>query len=587
MKHCFTILCFVFSILSSVFCQKAAIVIDERFDKIPIVEVFDILQIKYDLQIAYDYDAVANIVIHEEINKQPLDLALEQLFEDTNLEYQRKEKRLFIRQIEATTEAPILQEILLQGKIIDSQTEEALEFATIFSKEANEGSSTDAKGPRTIVWTSKKDLKNLQIALEPKPLGFEEVTITEQLPVMQTSKNGDALVFNSSKLNTLPSFIGGRDVFRGIQLLPGIAADDDLSAELRIRGGTGDESMVIFDGITLYKTDHYFGIFSAVNSSIVNQANIYKNTFPVEYGGRTSGVVKMTLLLGGRITNKNVATTNLFSLLEQKTSAPNRTQNFIAGAGGNNNGNSAQQPGANNVSRNELLAYEPNFTFYDFNVKWAWNIRPTTRLSAHYFQGYDEFNYDYTQEYKVGAPKKRRTNVTETYTEAANWLNKGWSIQASEKWTDRFQSNINISQSGHQDEKLSTSTLNSFDTKRPLPSGKIVIAPNSEKTTINTNNNFNKIDGFDINFKNEWQIDEQQALTFGLNYINNKVVVDLVVDDESILDKKLNTNQQAAYAQYNFNSLDKKWKIGLGLRSTYYSTTNKQTSTNKGGMESL
>jgi len=242
--------------------------------------------------------------------------------------------------------------------------------------------------------------------------------------------------------------------------------------------------------------------------------------------------------------------------LEQKTSAPNRTQNFIAGAGGNNNGNSAQQPGANNVSRNELLAYEPNFTFYDFNVKWAWNIRPTTRLSAHYFQGYDEF-------------------VTETYTEAANWLNKGWSIQASEKWTDRFQSNINISQSGHQDEKLSTSTLNSFDTKRPLPSGKIVIAPNSEKTTINTNNNFNKIDGFDINFKNEWQIDEQQALTFGLNYINNKVVVDLVVDDESILDKKLNTNQQAAYAQYNFNSLDKKWKIGLGLRSTYYSTTNK------------
>jgi len=271
MKHCFTILCFVFSILSSVFCQKAAIVIDERFDKIPIVEVFDILQIKYDLQIAYDYDAVANIVIHEEINKQPLDLALEQLFEDTNLEYQRKEKRLFIRQIEATTEAPILQEILLQGKIIDSQTEEALEFATIFSKEANEGSSTDAT--RTIVWTSKKDLKNLQIALEPKPLGFEEVTITEQLPVMKTSKNGDALVFNSSKLNTLPSFIGGRDVFRGIQLLPGIAADDDLSAELRIRGGTGDESMVIFDGITLYKTDHYFGIFSAVNSSIVNQEN--------------------------------------------------------------------------------------------------------------------------------------------------------------------------------------------------------------------------------------------------------------------------------------------------------------------------
>ena len=629
MKHCFTILFLIFSLLSSTLCQTSTIIIEESFDKVAIVEVFDILKTKYNLQIAYDYEAVANIVIRENISKQPLDLALKQLFEHTNLEYQLKENRLFVRSIETNNQVPVLSEILLQGQIMDGQTGQALEFATIFSKPDNKGSSTDASGhfqltiktdkkegelvaqylgyiPRTIIWTTKKDVQNLQISLEPKSLGFEEVTITEQLPTVQTAKDGGALVFNTSKLNTLPSFIGGRDAFRSIQLLPGIAADDDLSAELRIRGGTGDESMVIFDGITLYKTDHYFGIFSAVNSSIVNQANIYKNTFPVEYGGRTSGVVefftneaehskvgggfevdlltsnaylelpigkKMTLLLGGRITNKNVAATNLFSLLDQKTSTPNKTENYIAG--GNNNGNSAPQPQANNVSRNELLAYEPNFTFYDFNVKWAWNIRPTTRIAAHYFQGYDEFSYDYIQEYTVGAARKRRTNVTETYSEAANWLNKGWSIQASEKWTERFQSNLNISQSGYQDEKLSTSKLYSFDTRRPLPSGAINIAPDSEKTVINTNNNFNKIDGFDLNFKNEWQIDAQQALTFGFNYIHNKVVVDLVVDDKSILDQKPSASQQAAYAQYNFSSLEDKWKVGLGLRSTYYSITNK------------
>jgi len=608
-------------------CQTSAILIDEVFDEVPIVKVFDVLETKYGLQIAYDYETVASIVIHKKIVNQSLDLALKQIFEDTHLEYQLKDTRLFIRSEEITTQAPALQEFFLQGQVLDAQTGQALEFATIFSKTNNRGCSTNAAGhfqltiqtdkkagelvvqylgylPRTIVWNNKKDLKNLKIKLEPKSLGFEEVTITEQLPTMTTAKDGKALVLNTSKLNTLPSFIGGRDVFRSIQLLPGIAADDDLSSELRIRGGTGDESMVIFDGITLYKTDHYFGIFSAVNSSIVNQANIYKNTFPVEYGGRTSGVVefftkeverpklgggvevdlltsnaylelpigeKMTFLLGGRITNKNVAATNLFSLLNQKTSTPNKTENYIAGVASNGNGN----PPANTVSRNALLAYEPNFTFYDFNLKWAWNLRPTTRISAHYFQGYDKFDYEYTQDYTVGADRRRKSNVTETYLESANWLNKGWSIQASEKWTDRLQSNINISKSGYQDEKLSTSELFSFETRRPLSSGEINIVPNSENTIINTNDNFNKIDGFDLNIKNEWQIDEQQALTFGLNYINNRVVVDLVVDDISILDQKTTANQQAVYAQYNFSSLEDKWNVGLGLRSTYYSITNK------------
>jgi len=630
MKHCFTIVFLIFNTLQIVLCQTSAILIDEVFDEVPIAKVFDVLETKYGLQIAYDYETVANIVIHKKIVNQSLDLALKQIFADTHLEYQLKNTRLFIRSEEITTQVPALQEFFLQGQVLDAHTGQGLEFATIFSKTNNKGCSTNAAGrfqlkiqtdkkagelvvqylgylPRTIVWTSKKKLKNLKINLEPKSLGFEEITITEQLPTMTTAKDGKALVFHTEKLKTLPSFIGGRDIFRGIQLLPGIAADDDLSAELRIRGGTGDESMVIFDGITLYKTDHYFGIFSAVNSSIVNKANIYKNTFPVEYGGRTSGVVefftkeverpkfgggievdlltsnaylespigeKMTFLLGGRITNKNVAATHLFNLLDQKTSTPNKTENYIAASTtGNNNGN--QPPVNNNVSRNQLLAYEPNFTFYDFNAKWTWDVRPSTRITAHYFQGYDEFHYDYTQEYTVGEPRKRKTNVTETYSEAANWLNKGWSVQVAEKWTDRFRSNLNISNSGYKDDKLSTSELFSFDTRRPLPTGEVNPLPGSERTTINTNSNYNEINGFDLNLKNEWELNDQQAFTFGYNYIRNKVVVDLIVDEISILDQAPTASQQSVYGQYNYRSLDDKWKIGLGLRSTYYSVTNK------------
>jgi len=59
-----------------------------------------------------------------------------------------------------------------------------------------------------------------------------------------------ATTINPGKLNDLPS-LAETDIFRALQLLPGISYSEN-SAELNIRGGSGDQNLVLFDGQTLY-----------------------------------------------------------------------------------------------------------------------------------------------------------------------------------------------------------------------------------------------------------------------------------------------------------------------------------------------
>ncbi len=617
MKH-ILILIFCLGVSTGGFCQAEALLVNETFDNVSIEKVFSVLKKRYGLKVAYDYEDVAEITISKHLEEETLESALGSIFSNTGLEYQLKSNRLLVRKMSSEISTTILKKNYhFKGTILDGQTNEPLEFATVSIVGEDKGTDTDSKGqfrlnlsttkqsgqllvqylgylPQTIDWYSNSDLRKIKIVLQPKPLDFEEITITDRLPTIGAEQKDGAIQMNVSKLNTLPSFVGGTDMFRSIQLLPGVNADDDLSTELRIRGGNGDENMVILDGITLYKVDHYFGIFSAINSSLINQVNVYKNAFPVEYGGRTSGVVEfstneierskigggvevnlltsnaylelpvapnMNILLGGRITNKNVADTDLFSLLNQNMRTPT------------NNNNNPTSP--NTVSRNSIVAYEPAFNFYDFNIKSTWNISPTTKLVASYFQGYDEFNYDYTQLFTVGALRRRQTRNEETYAEVGSWKNEGWSIQTQHTWADNVQSNLTASYSGFEENQIINTSLISGELRRNPVTESVSIIPSSLDTIYRNNNNYNEVQGLDLNFKNEWHISEQQELTFGYNFIQNKVAYDLGVDEKTILTGSPTTAQHALYAQYRVKLLEDKFKMSAGLRGTNYSFYNK------------
>jgi len=84
------------------------------------------------------------------------------------------------------------------------------------------------------------------------------------------------------------------DVLQSIQLLPGVQSPTETAAGIYIRGGTPDQNLVLWDGIKIYHSGHFFGTISAFNPYITEDVKLYKSGTKARYGNRISGVIDIT-----------------------------------------------------------------------------------------------------------------------------------------------------------------------------------------------------------------------------------------------------------------------------------------------------
>ncbi|HBD96996.1 MAG TPA: hypothetical protein DC060_02220, partial [Gemmatimonadetes bacterium] len=132
----------------------------------------------------------------------------------------------------------------------------------------------------------------ITILMSPQAIDIEGVTVETSTDILQAAAEISTITISPRNLVKLPS-LGETDIFRALQLLPGVSGTNDATSGLFIRGGTPDENLVLLDGMTVYHVDHFFGVFSAFNSDAIKDIRLYKGGFPAQYGGRTSSVVEM------------------------------------------------------------------------------------------------------------------------------------------------------------------------------------------------------------------------------------------------------------------------------------------------------
>ena len=94
-----------------------------------------------------------------------------------------------------------------------------------------------------------------------------------------------------SQIEHTPALFGETDVIRTLQLLPGVQSGTNGMAGLYVRGGAGDENLIMLDGMPIYKVDHLFGFFSVFTPEAMKKVTFYKSSFPARYNGRLSSVV--------------------------------------------------------------------------------------------------------------------------------------------------------------------------------------------------------------------------------------------------------------------------------------------------------
>ena len=197
------------------------------------------------------------------------------------------------------------------GYIKDIETNKVVPFATV--QATKNATVTDENGYFTLEVSATND------AITLRHLGYETFSL---VPSTFTS-NSCATYFISSQRNqlnavllssylvqgiskmsngalqvdfddftALPGLIE-TDVLQTVQALPGIQSTNETVSNINIRGGTNDQNLVLWDGIKMYQTGHFFGLISAFNPQITERVTVQKNGTSAMLTDGVSGSIAM------------------------------------------------------------------------------------------------------------------------------------------------------------------------------------------------------------------------------------------------------------------------------------------------------
>lgn len=106
--------------------------------------------------------------------------------------------------------------------------------------------------------------------------------------------------FRPALLRNVPTVMGENDVLKLALMLPGVTSTGEASSGLNVRGGGADQNLTLYNGNTVFNPMHMFGLFSAFNSDMIAETELFKGGLPSQYGGRLSSVMNIK----GRLASK-------------------------------------------------------------------------------------------------------------------------------------------------------------------------------------------------------------------------------------------------------------------------------------------
>jgi hypothetical protein len=561
--------------------------------EILLAKVLPLLELRFNIRFGYDPEIIKTLSLNKRIlATENIHSALQLISASLPLEYfQALDGQILLRKRTVTkVETPIdLTNVKIKGKFIDAWTGEILPFGDIVG-ENGEGFSSDENGwfylnvrknsPVTFrylgfeskILTFSSNKEDVILRLVPKLSALPLIEISAKIPSVASKSGGIYSHLNPSFWGKMPSFAAGNDVLRSLQQLPGISSNDDLSAELKVRGSNGDENLLILDGITLYNVTHFSGMFSLVNSDAIKEVKLFKNALPVSYGGKTASIIEMNTLsprenikLSGKISS-NLLTSQA---VLQGQIAPKQTILFSGRTTYGNLGDSKlfgalQEQIVTPVVKpldpkatvtKEIAAYNPNFKFHDLQGKWNWEISDKQKVQVAFFYGYDEMDYSYNKSIKTEVGKSYYYRK-EYFKEITDWNNMGssllWNFNPSENW----QHTLHVSITEFQN---NASIINDF---------KFVEDRKVDKIFNFENTHLNKVAGQDLKWISRNAISKEQSWIYGFQTTNNQVNYDIRQDRVKPLTGQNEALQSAVFVELNQHLND--WTFNVGGRLNLY-----------------
>ena len=284
---------------------------------------------------------------------------------------------------------------------------------------------------------------NSENEVTEKPLEvLPEVVISNYLTSGIVKDNTGLVIIKPKSFGILPGLIEP-DVLQTVQALPGVLSVDETVSNINVRGGTNDQNLLLWDGIKMYQSGHFFGLISAYNPYLTESVNVYKNGTSAKYGDGISSIIDMRLSdqLDGEF--KAGAGFNLINLdgfakipiskkLELQVSSRRSVNDFIITPTydqyfkrvfqdsdlTNNQGEDAPS-----ISKNE------RFYFYDVTTKLLYDLSKKDKLRFNFLNIYNNLNYE---EQSTGS------DVNEVLNSQLIQQNLAAGISYTRDWSQKF-----------------------------------------------------------------------------------------------------------------------------------------------------
>lgn len=133
---------------------------------------------------------------------------------------------------------------------------------------------------------------SLNVKMETEDVKLDEIIVQDK---RMDDVGLSTIDVSPELLQMLPSFSGEVDIFKSLQMLPGVKVASDMSNGLYVRGGSPDQNLTLVDGMVVYNPAHLGNIASSFNSNAVHDIRLIKGAYPAEYGGRLSSVLDIKL----------------------------------------------------------------------------------------------------------------------------------------------------------------------------------------------------------------------------------------------------------------------------------------------------
>ena len=482
----------------------------------------------------------------------------------------------FVCTLSANVELP-----LIGGKINDINSGESLPYAKVSIKDTNRVTTANQDGSFTILnipvgsilvinkmgYESKEikvtsDTKRLIINLYKleKDSLIEDVVVVGSVNSNMMQQSGISQFSLAPDLTRSLPNLGEQDIFRSMQLLPGVSGSNESSSGLVVRGGTIDQNLVLFDDFTVYHVDHVFGFFSAFNNNAIKDVQFYKGGFGAKYGGRMSSVVDITGKDGnteqfGIGASVSLLSTNAvveqpfadgagsFILTGRKSYQSDLYNDILESVTGENQNAQAgtSTPGQFALGR---FSIEPESYFYDMNAKLTYRLPNDDKFSISFYNGADEL--DNSRDVDGNADISRLCELFDgngpfggTFCEEeisfavgtidlSEWGNTGISAKYSHQWNDRLDTNFVISASEY------------FSYRDRLINTQVIYEDSDDEPTTgeSSSNEDNQLDDFTVKIENDYYLNQWNTLSFGLQYTQQNIDFSLIQNGDLVLETK-------------------------------------------------